>query len=336
MRVFGWSAGNNGCQFYRLALPLAALAEIGWETSFSERLPTPVQFGADADVLIGQRVCNEGSSKTWQRFAREGRMKLVFEVDDDLLTVDPSNREAFGTFAEPDRRRRLIENIAVADVVTTSTDVLADRLSQINPNVHVVPNAVPDWLLEWERPVNDLLTIGWGGGASHARDFAECASYLRRFLGRNPEVEFHNVGQDYRQGWPQARFSRWFEDTNAWLRHIDFDIGLAPLVPSVFNQAKSPIKALEYAALGIPAIASEVGPYPGFVEDGVTGLLVRRPHEWAAALKALADDPEERARLGTNAREKAAQHTMRATVGLWAEAMGSQVGIVVGSSTEGA
>jgi glycosyltransferase involved in cell wall biosynthesis len=105
------------------------------------------------------------------------------------------------------------------------------------------------------------------------------------------------------QRWPglpaglaSGRFSWWFEDTNAWLRNVDFDIGLAPLVPSVFNQAKSPIKTAEYAALGIPAIASDVGPYPGFVEDGVTGFLVRQPHEWAAALKALADDPEDASR----------------------------------------
>ena len=37
-----------------------------------------------------------------------------------------------------------------------------------------------------------------------------------------------------------------------WFTQQHFDIGIAPLVGSTFNRAKSSLKALDYAALGLP------------------------------------------------------------------------------------
>ena len=48
-----------------------------------------------------------------------------------------------------------------------------------------------------------------------------------------------------------------------WLRDLapEFDIGIAPLVDTAFNQMKSDIKIMEYTALSLPSMASPVGPY---------------------------------------------------------------------------
>jgi hypothetical protein len=53
---------------------------------------------------------------------------------------------------------------------------------------------------------------------------------------------------------------------------------LAPLAAETFNEAKSDLKLLEYAALGLPAVASPVGPYRG----ATTSLTVRaeRVTDW--------------------------------------------------------
>ncbi len=66
---------------------------------------------------------------------------------------------------------------------------------------------------------------------------------------------------------PYPRFVRWLRRTAAW------DFGLAPLVAHPFNEAKSALKFLEYAALGVPGIFSRVGEYPQVIEDRRTGLL---------------------------------------------------------------
>lgn len=103
----------------------------------------------------------------------------------------------------------------------------------------------------------------------------------------------------------------------AYYSSIDFDIGLAPLEDTIFTRSKSYIKALEYSALGIPVIASDVGPYREFVDDGVTGFLVRRESEWIDRIRLLVEDADLRERMGAAAREKARKHTIQAGWGQW-------------------
>ena len=65
---------------------------------------------------------------------------------------------------------------------------------------------------------------------------------------------------------------------------------------------------LEAAACGVPQVAGDSGGAAEAVEDGVSGLVVRRPddpREVAAAIERLLDDPAERARMGVAGRERA-------------------------------
>jgi len=63
---------------------------------------------------------------------------------------------------------------------------------------------------------------------------------------------------------------------------------------------------VEAMAAGLPAIASRIPGAEELVEDGVNGFLVRpnRAEDVAVALRRLAADPAERARIGTAARAK--------------------------------
>lgn len=321
--VYGWLADRNGCGHIRIMTPLAALREHGLTTGWSERLDT----SRLPRTLIGQRVCLPGPSEMWQRLAaRSDRPRLVFEIDDDLWDIDSSNAKAHAFFNQPDVRKNLDQNIRVADAVTVTTERLADIVRPLNENVHVIPNYLPAWLLEHNRPRQEgQLTIGWGGSATHAMDFAELKGPLRQFLARNPGTEFHVIGADYAtwMGLPRdrCRITPWVESVPDFWRSIDFDVALAPLRPHPFNAAKSWIKAGEAAALGIPIIASDVGPYSDFVRHGETGYLVRRDHEWAKYLRLLVNDPAARAEMGAAARQQAAGHTIEGNIDAWKKAL---------------
>jgi glycosyltransferase involved in cell wall biosynthesis len=104
-----------------------------------------------------------------------------------------------------------------------------------------------------------------------------------------------------------------------WRRVATFDIGLAPLVDNRFNRSKSFIKILEYAALGVPFIASPVGPYADHVVDGVTGFLASTPDEWAERLDQLIRSPWLRMKIGGAARDWAAEWTTDRWIGKWEE-----------------
>jgi glycosyltransferase involved in cell wall biosynthesis len=61
------------------------------------------------------------------------------------------------------------------------------------------------------------------------------------------------------------------------------------------------MKALQYMALGIPAIVSPVGVNTEIIADGANGYLARDHQDWRRAIDALTD-PETRSRLGNAAR----------------------------------
>ena len=59
-----------------------------------------------------------------------------------------------------------------------------------------------------------------------------------------------------------------------------------PLSRNDFNEAKSCLKGLEYAAAGIPFIATPTGEYRWLAEQGV-GRLAETPEEWTHHLDEL-------------------------------------------------
>lgn len=237
MRVFGWAADASACGYYRLALPLDALAARGHRTLVSTVLPPG---WLDADIIVGQRVCMPEPSQTWQRLARDGHL-LVYEIDDNLFDLHPTNpgRRLFG---DPAVQQRVRDNAAVASLVTVTTEALAQVMREINPNVVVLPNRIPGWLLAHNRPRRSRTTVGWAGSATHHADMAEIAAPLRQFLARHPEADLHLMGTDYSatMGLPveRIRFTPWAISVDAYLRMVDFAIGLAPLRPHIFNRSK--------------------------------------------------------------------------------------------------
>lgn len=322
MKLFGWISGWDGCAHYRIRLVFEQLNTMGHEASYGQLL---LGQRDTADVIVAQRQALPEQSWYWQRICREGRALCVYEMDDDLLHVEPDNKGAFELYGQPEIRGHIRRNIEAAHMVTVTNEHLAAVAREHNDNVAVLPNFIPAWMLEHDRPKRDCVTVGWGGGSSHGRDFGEIAKPLRRFLQRNPEVLFNNIGMDYtdRVRTPKGRVvhTPWHPHPDDYMRSIDFDISLAPLRDTAFNHRKSPVKAMEAAALGIPTIASNVSPYREFVRDGETGVLFDTPRQFEALLDELVRDERWRQHLGANARlDVAEHHTIEDNAWRWAQA----------------
>jgi glycosyltransferase involved in cell wall biosynthesis len=72
----------------------------------------------------------------------------------------------------------------------------------------------------------------------------------------------------------------------------------------------SPLSIMEYMAASKPIVATAVGGVPDLIHDGAHGILVehQNPDELAVAIARLLRDPELRARMGENARERQQAH----------------------------
>ena len=312
----------SGCGFYRIVLPFDQLAANGWDARY--RAGTPPPESENAQILVGERLDKHDGQGAWRRLRL--RHKLVYEIDDDVYHVDRMNTMAWNVYGRPAVQEVVTHLMNVSDLVTVTSEPLAEVMREHNPNVAVIPNFIPADMLAIERPRREKLTVGWTGGGSHALDLMMIAEPLRRFLDTDRrDAQLHIVGSDFRRtvGHMNARFTDWLPDPRDYYRVLDFDIGLAPLTGTTFDQSKSNIKALEYAALGIPVIASDVEPYRNFVIDGVTGFLVRKKNQWRQRLRELAADPDLRESMGAKAREIARGWTIEKNWHHWDRAYSS-------------
>lgn len=305
---------GTACGYYRIRLPFEELRKHGHNVVHDRH---PESFDDSWPVMVTQRLGFPGFELDWLKLFRKHAM--VWETDDDLWSVDPVNKRAAKVFT-PEMLKGLEFCVRTARLVTVTNDHLAERMSRFNPNVAVVPNMIDAALPKMQRVRRDKVTIGWAGGDSHRRDLAKIIVPLNRIL-RQTDAEVHTIGQDFsstlRLPADRHRHSGWELKLIKYYASIDFDIGLAPLEDTLFTRSKSYIKALEYGALGIPVIASDVGPYREYVEDGVTGFLVRSEAEWIDRIRLLVDDPELRESMGAAGREKAKLHTIAAGWQQW-------------------
>jgi glycosyltransferase involved in cell wall biosynthesis len=327
VRIFGWRA-DPGTAYWRLNLPLVELASQGHDCMVADVMPECVRHDAEVDVVVASRTAMPQASKAFQQMCREARMLMVYECDDDFFTVEPHNRVAYELFSRPDIAASIRANMAAAHLVTVSTEHLAERVAEhTSAPIVVLPNRVPRWLTELPAPEphDGRVSFGHTGGISHLRDFGEIVKPLRAFLQHQGDgAEFVAYGTDSTprvasiRG--RTRHADWTEDVRDYLRSlVGLDVGLAPLRDTVFNRSKSPLKPMEFGALGLPVIASPAGPYRDYVRDGSTGYLCRTAKDWSAALNELMS-PWARAEMGAAGRAQARENLIEDHAHLWLDA----------------
>ncbi len=122
------------------------------------------------------------------------------------------------------------------------------------------------------------------------------------------------------------RFLGFVEDIRGFMNACD--VFVFPTTPA-FGEGFG-LAALEASAVGLPIVATAVGPIPEVVADGESGRLVpaRAPAALAAAIGELAADPGERRRLGEGAARRAREvfgldRMVDATVAVYDEVAGT-------------
>ena len=308
-RIFAWATDGSGCYFYRLHMPLVNLPT----DKFSVTIGQPGPDIYDYDIVIGQRIA--GKNELWEAICRAPSVTAVYDIDDDLMNIDPENsvpHSIYAPFREQTRR-----NIELADVVTVSTPKLGAYIAEINENVHVLRNCVPDALVNTPRRPRHGLTVGWGGSMFHQQDWGGMNNVLREVHRQVPTISFRSVGANYMIGVPNVS-TVGFTTVERYHQELDFHIGVAPLVNTPFNDRKSWIKPLEYAARGIPCVTSDVGQYGEWVEHGWNGYLATNHGEWVDYIVTLVDDGV-RTRLAENALAKARQWTISEQIHRWVD-----------------
>ncbi len=268
-----------------------------------------------ADIVATQRyaVPTAAAADALAAHCRSTGATLLYDMDDDLLHIPPGHPDA----GELRPKAKLVQHLLrAADAVWVSTNALATRVASVRPDARVVPNGLDERL--WVAPPRDPrprqgpVRILCMGTSTHQGDFALVKPALERLhaaFGSRIAIDLLGVTTQpdlpdwiTRPGLPVTAagsypgFVNWLVHQPAW------DIGLAPLADTPFNRCKSALKTLDYAALGLAVLASDVAVYRGSLADGPGGVLVaNRAEAWYDALSRLVRDRNLREQLGRGA-----------------------------------
>lgn len=296
---------------YRGHLPALGLSWLGHDMSVGPTLPEELP-----DTVVGCRVALPRPVQLWRELGEQG-VRLVLDLDDDYLNLDPTN-PACSTWANPELREGLLAAIKLADTVTVCSPYLVRALSEYHGDVRLVLNALPAQYLGWPRDYDRAeVTVGWAGTASTVAELplaARALSRISEYSGGSGPAMTLLIGITAMQGKAAglygdrvlARgFVPKFEDYLAAVAR--FDVWVAPYRNTPFNRAKYATKSLEAGMLGIPLVASAIEPYAAAIRHGETGFLVPvgQEHLFGRYVKQLVDDPGLRQRIGLAARAEA-------------------------------
>jgi glycosyltransferase involved in cell wall biosynthesis len=294
---------------YRSLNPLEALQRRGHEVRFARE---GVGYAAGAlhaerlggcDVVHGYRNLLPEEVALVQECIRAGAA-FVWDTDDDLAAAPSEGTGTRGGGLHAQRIfARTLQIARLADVVTTSTERLAERYRASGiERVEVLGNYLAPEVMRSRRRRHEGIVIGWIAGLEHAADLARIpvVDALRRLLDVHPRLRVASIGVDL--GLPRERYEHHGEVPIKLLQdHLGrWDLGIAPLADTPFNRARSDVKLKEYASVGIPWLASPVGPYAGL--GAAQGGELVADDGWHGALERLATRRLARLRLGRRAR----------------------------------
>lgn len=312
---------SGACAWHRCRTPGMALAALGHKVDISYNLTA--DMAKAADVVVFQRPSHPATPKMIEAVSALGK-RAVVELDDDLWSIERTSPAWQGWNAQGGAcLRRLEACIRAASCATVTTDALAAQIAGLNTDVRVLPNMLLD--TAWPTPIprdGSGVVIGWAGSSTHLTDLMEVRGVIETVLDRAPYARLEIAGLT-KPPFEHDRVSViepvGLDDYPALLSR--FDIGLAPLADTRFNRAKSDLKYLEYAAVGIPTIASATGTYSS-VSHGLTGYLARNGKDWVKWLGLLVSNGQLRRTMGRAARLYAESRFISANVRAWSDAYG--------------
>jgi glycosyltransferase involved in cell wall biosynthesis len=254
------------------------------------------------DLVFVQREAFFAGGPVMERVAKARGAKLVFDFDDAIWLTPPSPlSRRFSWLRNPGKVQRII---AMADLVIAGNRYLADYARRENDRVTIVPTTIDTdrYVVRDPIPRGDVC-VGWSGSFSTVAHFRLVLPALRRLRRRfGDRVRFKVIGDAaFRDEELGIVGVPWRADTEVDdLREID--VGLMPLPDDEWARGKCGLKALQYMALGIPAVMSPVGVNREIVRHGENGFLAETDDDWTATLASLVESPERRALAGAAGR----------------------------------
>ena len=213
---------------------------------------------AASDAVFMQRPYSDDHLQMAKNI-KQFKKPLWIDYDDYLFKV-PASNPVHKIYDRDDIQNNMREIIQMADVVTVSTEFLAEKLGAMNSNTVVVPNAMDLDVLDYRKepaPPRGPI-IMWRGSKTHQRDLWEYRNEILELYNKYPNTYWHFLGDEpwfLSEYMDKSRTTFWgsffFLDYYKNIHdHIRPQLTIVPLADHDFNHAKSNIAWLEASFAG--------------------------------------------------------------------------------------
>lgn len=235
--------------------------------------------------------------------ARVYRKKIIYDFDDAIWVPAAStvNKMAlhFKYFS------KVASICKMAYTVTVGNKYLADFAAQYCKNVVVIPTVVDTGKVHDQLQVHQVANpaVGWTGTLTTLKYLEIVLPVLQRL---QEKIDFTFIvisNSDPELPLKNYRFIKW-NGASETSDLLTIHIGLMPLYDGDLEKGKCGFKAIQYMALGIPALVSPVGVNADIVDEGMNGFICKTEQDWEDKISLLLQDDSLRSLLGKAAKEK--------------------------------
>jgi glycosyltransferase involved in cell wall biosynthesis len=339
----------------RCLLPLVANGWDGDHTSIHPFNKTPenkARAAKYADIAVFHRPEDPQKLSLARLLKKELGKKIVMDNDDTYKDIGAVK---LNTYFNKERVERGLGSVnktvdafvIEADLITTSTEFLAEEYRKLNKNVVVLPNCVdPDYFAEPLRNETDVVRIGITGSIGMSYDL-DILSPIIKHYEHDPRVKIVFFSLPANRA-SNPIMSKAYENEYNFLDSVDvewhplvdadvyydkinslkLDIMIIPRADNYFNRCKSNLKFLEASMFEIPVIASGFAdgnsPYQVNPKDSEHMIIVMNEPQWIPEIERLITDKEGRREMGRKAKEYVVEnYSIEKNAHLWEEAYAS-------------
>jgi glycosyltransferase involved in cell wall biosynthesis len=191
------------------------------------------------------------------------------------------------------------------EIIPTVVDV--DRYKKYQISKESPDNSEINQILDFSPKKENEITkpvIGWIGSPATTK-FLLSISDIIKTIDHDGIASFVAIGADYQQvKMLPIKVIPWCEQKEIELLN-QFDIGIMPLIDSLFERGKCGFKIIQYMASGLPVVASPVGANESIVLPNVTGFLAKTEDDWFKYLSELCKDSKLRHLMGVEGLNRA-------------------------------
>ncbi|WP_242927773.1 glycosyltransferase family 4 protein [Pontibacter vulgaris] len=229
--------------------------------------------------------------------SRVFRKRIIFDFDDAIWmpNISPDN----SLVAKYKWHNKTADICRWSYKVSCGNSFLQNYALKYNSNTILLPTTIDTRNLhnKTRNQHTEKLVIGWTGSHS-TLPYLKLLEPVLRKLEEKYDFDFLVIADtvpELKLG--SFKYKVWQKETEIE-DLLSFNIGVMPLPDTDWAKGKCAFKALQYMALGIPAVVSEVGANTTAVPHGTTGFVCSSQQDWYTYLEQLLLNPELRTQIG--------------------------------------